>query len=349
MAGHLTEEPDLTMLPVEERRAVQRALAKNPVARWPSCQAFIEELERNLRPLSLGSPAAESSSGWDEGTAPTRGRFRPPNLTTLGIAALVLVVAVLGVALWLSATDLDPVAEVRLKEIEREVASLRAHEPILIQRPPANYQEVDRLDPPNNSGFDILTDERVLDLRLWREVPPDKMHELFSGVNHVRRLRMKKVAAVDEVQFESRTSGYDIFASCPGQFPFRVMGQRGETFVGTDRMKVRKLLIDVSNVPENSEFDLRTTYTYWNSLQTEQELWFGIMGYERSFKASLLLLFPDSKPYRDYNLMVAKTIKDKPVNYSGPKILLEGPTNDWVYWEVPNPEAGHVYRFHWKW
>jgi serine/threonine-protein kinase len=44
MAGHLSKEPDLTMLPEEERAAVARALAKNPDKRWPSCQEFVKAL-----------------------------------------------------------------------------------------------------------------------------------------------------------------------------------------------------------------------------------------------------------------------------------------------------------------
>lgn len=44
VAGHLHKEPDLTMLPEEERPAVARALAKNPEDRWPDCRAFVEAI-----------------------------------------------------------------------------------------------------------------------------------------------------------------------------------------------------------------------------------------------------------------------------------------------------------------
>jgi membrane protein YdbS with pleckstrin-like domain len=44
MAGHLTKEPDLTMIPVEERSAVARALAKEPGKRWPNCKEFVTTL-----------------------------------------------------------------------------------------------------------------------------------------------------------------------------------------------------------------------------------------------------------------------------------------------------------------
>jgi len=43
-AGHLMREPDLTMLPEEERSIVTGALAKNPTERWPSCREFVQAL-----------------------------------------------------------------------------------------------------------------------------------------------------------------------------------------------------------------------------------------------------------------------------------------------------------------
>lgn len=44
VTGHLMGEPDLSMLPSAERRAVARALAKDPEQRWPSCRAFVAAL-----------------------------------------------------------------------------------------------------------------------------------------------------------------------------------------------------------------------------------------------------------------------------------------------------------------
>jgi formylglycine-generating enzyme required for sulfatase activity len=42
--GHLSQPPDLSMLPEGERAAVARALAKKPEDRWPSCRAFAQAL-----------------------------------------------------------------------------------------------------------------------------------------------------------------------------------------------------------------------------------------------------------------------------------------------------------------
>lgn len=54
----LNQEPDLRQLPVEERRVVARALAKQPEQRWPSCQAFVESLAPRV--VTVGVPRARS-------------------------------------------------------------------------------------------------------------------------------------------------------------------------------------------------------------------------------------------------------------------------------------------------
>ena len=343
MAGHLREAPDLSQLPVSERPALARALAKDPSARWPDCRAFVQALQQAVQAPGTDSPAdARDSGGPPQRLAPGRRRAV--------LAAFGVLVAVLAAVLIASlAGRPDSLTQMRQREIEREVANLRSAPPVVIRSHPPDYQKVDRIDAEDNSAFDILGDDRVVDLRLWKEVPPENLHELQSAVIHTRRVRMRKTKPAQEVRFQSRTSGHELFQSCLSPYPFRVVGQKRDSFVGTDRMKVRQLVVDVSSISEGTEFDLRLAGTYWNSLQTEQELWFGVIGYPHAFKASLLVLFPPDKPYKSYALRVARAVRDQPTSYQGPKLLLTGPGRDWIYWEVPNPEAGFVYRLHWKW
>jgi hypothetical protein len=49
MAGHVSQPPDLDMLPEAERAVVERALAKEPTRRWPSCRAFAEALSATAK------------------------------------------------------------------------------------------------------------------------------------------------------------------------------------------------------------------------------------------------------------------------------------------------------------
>jgi WD40 repeat protein len=59
--GHLTNPPDLSMLPVAEQRAVNKALAKEPGQRWPSCQAFVEALAAAMQTPTIPRRPTRSS------------------------------------------------------------------------------------------------------------------------------------------------------------------------------------------------------------------------------------------------------------------------------------------------
>ena len=52
VAGHLRKQPDLSMLPIKERPAVARALAKEPKERWDSCGQFVAHIGKAVpKPL----------------------------------------------------------------------------------------------------------------------------------------------------------------------------------------------------------------------------------------------------------------------------------------------------------
>lgn len=82
---HMTEPPDLHMLPEADRAAVARALSKEPDDRFPSCSAFV-------RALGGGSLRADVTIGLGhhaiETPAPTNGR-RPKTAADLDLGATV--------------------------------------------------------------------------------------------------------------------------------------------------------------------------------------------------------------------------------------------------------------------
>jgi hypothetical protein len=89
MAGHLSQPPDLEMLPPEERAAVARALAKAPDDRWPSCRDFVDAVRVGrvsstvtpawspAPPASLPLPPSPSSHGPADRTARAAGDLAP--------------------------------------------------------------------------------------------------------------------------------------------------------------------------------------------------------------------------------------------------------------------------------
>jgi C-terminal peptidase prc len=79
------DEPDLGMLPAEERPAVRRALARKPRERWENCRAFVKAL-RAAAPAERPPGAAVSSPGPpvpdpESAAAPTADSARAPRST----------------------------------------------------------------------------------------------------------------------------------------------------------------------------------------------------------------------------------------------------------------------------
>jgi formylglycine-generating enzyme required for sulfatase activity len=130
VAGHLFREPDLSMLPEPERPVVQRALAKEPSARWSTCREFVEALSAvmaGMAPATGAVTAADTGSTAKmpspaEPTAPTSslslmvpgGRGIRPGWI---LVFLILVLAGLGILFWedlwkLVAAPVKPVVNV---------------------------------------------------------------------------------------------------------------------------------------------------------------------------------------------------------------------------------------------
>ena len=264
------------------------------------------------------------------------------------VIALVLLTVLLAGAGVVLLRQSNPVAEMKQLEIDREISRLRSEPVRPILSPSPNLKRVDLVQVSDNPAFDVLDDARLIDLRGWKEVPPDRVSEFVSAVTSTRKLRLKKVSAAQNFEIQGRTTGLELFWSCQ-HFPFSVEAQIGESLTGLRPMKVRKLVVDVSGVEIGREVDLDCTSTYWNTTQTEDDQWFGLIGYRNSFVASMLILFPANKPFKTFRLSVAPAAKGNFLSFTGRRIVLQSRKRDWIYWEVPTPESGQLYRLDWTW
>ncbi len=122
MGGHLSGDPDLSMLPEAERPAVARALSKRPEDRWPNCGAFAEAVERAGAALEVADTAAgfePASVTLAVAPAPTAKRRRRAWLALPALAASAAAVLVF----LAPAPDPEPVPE-PTPVAEREVAPM---------------------------------------------------------------------------------------------------------------------------------------------------------------------------------------------------------------------------------
>jgi tetratricopeptide (TPR) repeat protein len=110
MAGHLMQEPDLGMLPAEERPAVARALAKEPEQRWPTCREFAEAVTQCSGAVGVfqGVTSRSAPVAPESATVVSTDPKRRSRKVGLAAAIIVPALAALGVAYWENRGRLDP-------------------------------------------------------------------------------------------------------------------------------------------------------------------------------------------------------------------------------------------------
>ncbi len=237
----------------------------------------------------------------------------------------------------------------REAEVREAVVAMTETAPLLDRESPHPLTQVPTNPPTNLSAFRFIEDHRRYDLRGWKQVGPDDGPHT-SGVVMDRRLRAVKREAVDRLDVIGRTSGAGMVMRCvaPNPDAARVYASHARPTVRGRPMTEHRLSIDVSDVPVGGEFEVVLRTTYWNSLQAADEQWFGTLGTAGSKTLSLLVLFPDGKPFRGGCLRAGQ--RRGALNpYDGPQVVFSGPHGSWVFWEVPGPSNGHLYRLDWKW
>jgi|GEM_PF-2549673 len=341
-------------------------LEKAPADRYASAGALADDLQRYLNGEAIRGPR---TGIWYEARRVLRRWWRP----TAGLSALMILV----LAAWVIPSPLDrflhpkkeeqpkeetklkeedPLVKLRREEVLRRVDALQRAKLTPDRSPPHPITRVLELPSPDLAAFKVLSDDRIVDMRGWKpNLTADP--NIDAAIVYQTKREMIKVAAANELRVEMRTSGRDVFMRALRPHPERVKAFAAEKpgFVGKQAMKVRQLIFDVSDVPLDHEFTLQFVNTYQHALQSPDEQWFGVIGYEGSFKTSMLMLFPANKPFRDYQLRVAATRVDDPtkladpVPYEGPVIVFAAEDKSWLYWEIPTPKANYVYRIDWTW
>ena len=114
-------------------------------------------------------------------------------------------------------------------------------------------------------------------------------------------------------------------------------------------MKVRQVAIDVSDLAIGEELRVTFHSTYWDSLQTPEDQWVGAIGYPDSDFVRMLMVFPDNRPVKQYRLESAPNSRDKAQPFRGASLVLLNKAKTGLLWEIPKPQAGHVYRLAWDW
>ncbi len=242
-----------------------------------------------------------------------------------------------------------PVLVQREGEIRRRVEAVLAEPPQLDEAPVHPVVPVPSNAQPDLSAFRIVEDHRVYDLRAWKPVAPgDGPHT--AGVVMTRKMTLTRLAPADRIDFLTRTSGSDLVVRLVDQptSAGRVFASQTRPVVAGKSMVEHRLSADVPHAPVGATFELAYQTTYWNSLQSPEEQWFGTIGYDGSTLLSVLILFPESRPFQGGGLRTGPA-QGELAPYDGTQLVFKGAGGAWMYWEVPGPKTGFIYRVDWRW
>ncbi len=210
-------------------------------------------------------------------------------------------------------------------------------------------EEVPRLDPPDNKGYEVLQDSRIIDLRAWK---PGVSGRASSWINSMRHVRVHKVAGEDgddhfRLQLLTTNSKVDIRFP-PQELPAKLRVSRRQTDAGVRRF-VWEASYDFRTLPRGQMADLLYRYVVTGSLQEAADdlntLRFPIEN--ATAELNFWILMPEGREYSEYKLTRFPT--DKPAQLEPFRPATEYLADDYTIlaFKLLSLKAGYTYELRW--
>jgi hypothetical protein len=240
-------------------------------------------------------------------------------------------------------------AEAEIERIERRVETIRRSSSTPDRDRMSGSVTVASLGSPDHSLIDVLSDERIWDLRGVKQLG-DKDPPFSSFAVLRRHVRLVKLGDVKEFRIEGRTSGSDVFLRCesPG-FSAKEYVSQSPAATSKRIMQVRQLGIDIGHVRIGEEFQLDIRITYWDSFQTKDDCWVGAIGYPKADLISFLVIMPVDRPWKSYQLRSQPLSGDEEKAFAGPSKVFFSTDQTAFCWEIPVPRSQEVFTVRWTW
>jgi hypothetical protein len=273
----------------------------------------------------------------------------------LAIGAVILLAALLiaGYAYqqdWFAHERLNRATEQR---IEAKVTELLSKPPEVIDTPAVDRVDIDTLPIAENKGFTTLRKDLVWDLRRHRHVKVNAIGEAGSAINLMATMQVRKNEPADTFVTAPKTHGTELYSRVATDFPSKSYALAIPRLVGESGMLERQNHYDVSRIEIGEEFLIRERRTYWNSMQVASDNWVGIIARGELRESSILVLFPEDRPFTNYWVTAAvngNEIRISPTNYDEDNYFIFSDENGrWLYLEILQPESGYVYQVRWEW
>ncbi|WP_437222249.1 patatin-like phospholipase family protein [Planctomicrobium sp. SH661] len=210
------------------------------------------------------------------------------------------------------------------------------------------FEEVRELSPPDYSGFEVIADMRVFDLRPWRAATGTPVDE-HSWAYGFRRIRIQKLQATANrftVLLRTHTARWSV-RSQSEQYP-AVLLLLHDTATKDDRATyVFELTFDLSKVPVHEVVDLSFDMLT-REPRRENTRSFNLYVDAETGLLTFWMLMPDDKRYRNFNLLRYPDGKDNPAPETVvPAYQLNSANGQILAFALLSTKPGFTYECQW--
>jgi hypothetical protein len=236
------------------------------------------------------------------------------------------------------------------------VLQLARQNPVPGEWEPLVAEEVTQLEPPDFTGFRLITDTRVLDARAWRPGAESQEH----GIVSYRRMLVRRIAG--ELDLESSS------LQQPARFRLQQFNPTSEASVRSSSRTLNPILrvaphvrpsgesgfmyeaeFDLSSVPTGDDFDVGFEVTV-PGIQGRPDrrlrLTFPILG--PTDVATMWVLLPDGMPYRDVEIVSYRSDRSSLVEVAKPTYRFDMADGSLFGWMLVAPREDHTYECRWS-
>ena len=207
---------------------------------------------------------------------------------------------------------------------------------------PMPVEEVSQASPKlDYSGFAFLSDTAIVDLRDWRSTTQDVAH-------YYRRVHIRKRASEDRMVLQYPRLPFDRIDFYAGPEKLRPVVRRVPPEAGEGKT-TWELEFDLSGVRPGATTDIEIEAIVhdFEARKGKRENWLRYSPPAATEQASVWVLFPESRPYKDYQLIRYATADPSKPERIETQYTIDHPYGSIIAWSITNAEVGYVYECEW--
>jgi predicted acylesterase/phospholipase RssA len=209
---------------------------------------------------------------------------------------------------------------------------------------PLPVQDVSQASPKlGYRGFEFVSDSSIVDLRDWRSKTRDVVH-------YYRTVRIRKRADEDRMVLQYPRLPFDRVDFHAGPEKLKPVVRRVPPEAGEGKT-TWELEFDLSGVRAEipTDIEIEAIIHDFEARKGKSENWLRYSPPAMTEQASVWVLFPESRPYKDYRLIRYATADPSKFQPIDTQYKIDHPYGTIIAWSFVNADVGYVYECEWTW